>query len=226
MNSDSQDSPTSPFGIPGAGNLQSIMESMQKAWGFAAAQPVAPTLDIDEIDRRLADLNTVSQWLALNQNMLQSTIQALQVQRATLAAIQSFGMLPQTESATEPGNSAMDLMQSFAQSFASAPRAAAPDAAPEAAPAHEAAPPADAPPQPEPAASATNPASPGFDPQQWWDMLQDQFARVASSALETPAPAATAKRAAASPRKKPAAKKPAAKKRASAAKSTKSTRER
>ena len=225
MNSDSQDSPTSPFGIPGAGNLQSIMESMQKAWGFAAAQPVAPTLDIDEIDRRLADLNTVSQWLALNQKLLQSTIQALQVQRATLAAIQSFGMLPQTESATEPGNSAMDLMQSFAQSFASAPRAAAPDAA-RTLIALLTAPAADAPPQPEPAASATNPASPGFDPQQWWDMLQDQFARVASSALETPAPAATAKRAAASPRKKPAAKKPAAKKRASAAKSTKSTRER
>ena len=40
MSKDDQDAGLSPFGIPGAGNLHEMMDSMHKAWGFAGATPV------------------------------------------------------------------------------------------------------------------------------------------------------------------------------------------
>ena len=49
-----------------------------------------PTLDIDELDKRIQDLKSVENWLQLNMSVLRSTIQGLEVQRATLAALKSF----------------------------------------------------------------------------------------------------------------------------------------
>lgn len=49
-----------------------------------------PTTDLDEIDRRIADLKTVEQWLSLNLNILKTTIQGLEIQRGTIAAVQSW----------------------------------------------------------------------------------------------------------------------------------------
>jgi hypothetical protein len=46
--------------------------------------------DIRELDKRIAELKAVEQWLSLNLNLLKTTIQGLEVQRGTLAAIQSF----------------------------------------------------------------------------------------------------------------------------------------
>ncbi|MFK7965116.1 MAG: PhaM family polyhydroxyalkanoate granule multifunctional regulatory protein [Burkholderiaceae bacterium] len=184
-----KDSPGTPFGIPGAGNLHEVMDSMQKAWGFNSATPMTPTLDIDEIDRRLQDLNTISQWLSLNQNMLQSTIQTLQVQRATLAAIQSFGSAAESKGDAE-AVSPMDVMQAFTKMFApaqSAPTAGASTSggatgkpSTGASGATSASSPTgasggNAKPGAEPAAAA--------DPQQWWAMLQNQFAQLTNAAL-------------------------------------------
>jgi len=50
-----------------------------------------PTLDVKEIDKRIADLRSVEHWLQLNQGLLHSTIQGLEMQRNTLSAWQSFG---------------------------------------------------------------------------------------------------------------------------------------
>jgi len=162
--------------MPGAGNLHDVMDSMQKAWGFNAAAPMAPTLDIDEIDRRLQDLSTISQWLSLNQNMLQSTIQTLQVQRATLAAIQSFGSAAKDTdddtSGTGQSVSPADVMQAFTKMF-SQPQSAATENPPV---------------RPPSAGSTGNPGADthaAADPQQWWAMLQNQFAQVTNAALET-----------------------------------------
>lgn len=46
--------------------------------------------DLKEMDKRISELKAVEQWLALNLNLLKSTIQGLEIQRGTLAAIQSF----------------------------------------------------------------------------------------------------------------------------------------
>ncbi len=56
--------------------------------GFNGAMP---TFDIEELDKRIKDLKSVESWLSLNLNVLKSTIQTLEVQRATLMAIKSFG---------------------------------------------------------------------------------------------------------------------------------------
>lgn len=182
MANESKDSSNSPFGIPGAGNLHDMMESMQKAWGFPGAQPMAPTLDLDEIDQRLKDLNAVAQWLALNQNMLQSSIQALQVQRATIVAIRSFSGDAEASGEGAASLNPIELMQAFSQAFTR--EQATSDAA---------------------SGDATPPPGAGLDPQQWWAMLQQQFAQVAGAALNTAdqTPAKPAKRKA-KPRSKPA----------------------
>lgn len=52
---------------------------------------MAPTVDIDELDRRIADLKAVEQWLTVNMNMLQGTIQALEIQRGTIATLKAIG---------------------------------------------------------------------------------------------------------------------------------------
>jgi pimeloyl-ACP methyl ester carboxylesterase len=41
-------------------------------------------------DARIADLKAVEQWLNVNQSMLHNTIQGLEIQRGTLAAIRAF----------------------------------------------------------------------------------------------------------------------------------------
>ncbi len=46
--------------------------------------------DIRELDKRIAELKAVEQWLSLNLNLLKTTIQGLEVQRGTLAALQTF----------------------------------------------------------------------------------------------------------------------------------------
>jgi hypothetical protein len=66
------------------------MDFMKNLWGkLPSAVPgfVLPTLDIEELDKRIEDLRSVESWLTLNANMLKATIQGLEVQRNTLAAL-------------------------------------------------------------------------------------------------------------------------------------------
>lgn len=59
--------------------------------GMSSFNSGMPTFDIEELDKRIKDLKSVESWLSLNLNILKSTIQTLEVQRATLLAIKSFG---------------------------------------------------------------------------------------------------------------------------------------
>lgn len=59
--------------------------------GMPGMNSAMPTFDIEELDKRIKDLKSVESWLTLNLNVLKSTIQTLEVQRATLLAIKSFG---------------------------------------------------------------------------------------------------------------------------------------
>lgn len=75
------------------GNASDPLEMLRQMWS-AAGVPlpgmVAPTLDIDDLDKRIKDLKTVENWLAMNLNMLQATIQGLEVQRSTLTALKAM----------------------------------------------------------------------------------------------------------------------------------------
>lgn len=69
------------------------MEFLKTLWGNTGMpRPglVTPTLDTNELDKRIADLKAVEGWLKTNLGMLQMTIQGLEMQRATLAAMQAI----------------------------------------------------------------------------------------------------------------------------------------
>lgn len=81
------DTPNDPFAF------------LKAAWPGFAAYPLSasglpqsslPTTDPEEIERRIADLKTVEQWLSLNLNILKTTIQGLEIQKGTLAAVQAW----------------------------------------------------------------------------------------------------------------------------------------
>jgi hypothetical protein len=47
-----------------------------------------PTLDPQEVDKRITDLRSVETWLNMNLNMVRFSIQGLEVQKAALQAMQ------------------------------------------------------------------------------------------------------------------------------------------
>src|SRR5213595_1031453 len=51
---------------------------------------IAPTLNVDELERRIRDLKAVHFWLDQNSKALLATIQALEVQKMTLATLQGM----------------------------------------------------------------------------------------------------------------------------------------
>ena len=99
-----------------AGNFQEAMRWFNQLWGGAGdaaargSGPIPsmfmPTLDIQELDKRIADLRSVEHWLKLNQGMLQTTIQGLEMQRNTLSAWQSFGAATAGAGASAGGTAA------------------------------------------------------------------------------------------------------------------------
>ena len=68
-------------------------EFLKKSWAGMNNLPraIAPTFDIEELDKRITDMKAVESWLQLNTNMLQGTIKALEIQRGTLATLKDLG---------------------------------------------------------------------------------------------------------------------------------------
>ena len=116
---------TPPFpGFPGfpPGEMMDRMWDMMRLTPFGSAFPgaqtgaahglgpslsmmsdmMAPLTNVEELDKRITDMRAVEQWLKLNLNMLQSAIQALEVQRATLATLRAFGAFAQQSMAQPP----------------------------------------------------------------------------------------------------------------------------
>jgi hypothetical protein len=66
-------------------------EFMKSLWAPMGLPGVlAPTLKVDEVDRRIAELKSVENWLNMNLAALRMTVQGLEMQRATLAAVQGL----------------------------------------------------------------------------------------------------------------------------------------
>ncbi|AWU99037.1 alginate biosynthesis protein AlgP [Burkholderia sp. JP2-270] len=153
----------SPFGgmtsFPGA--TQGLPPSLS-----SMSDMMAPLTSVEELDKRITDLRAVEQWLKLNLGMLQSAIQALEVQRATLATLRAFGAFAQ---------SSMSAAEEAAVAAAQAANAASAPPG-DAAPATDG---ADAPPEGDAAQQA-------FDPAGWWNLLQSQFNQLASLAMAQP----------------------------------------
>jgi hypothetical protein len=160
------------IGAMGMNPLSGVLDSMEmikRAWSsFQLPAGIAPTMDIEELDRRIKDMKAVEQWLKLNLQMLQGSIQAMELQRNTIATFQAFG-----QTMTPP----------------SAPPA-------QAAKGRREAPEADGTPaQGQPAAEAAgamgataqefgNAAAAAMNPTAWWNLLTTQFEQVAQAALQ------------------------------------------
>ena len=169
----------SRMAIGGIGQMLDSVEFVRRAWsGLNIPSTLVPTVDIEELDKRIADLKAVEQWLNLNLSMLHGTIQGLEIQRGTLAAVKAFG--------ATLGN----LPAAAAEGVAARARPAArPAPAPSPAPATQAS-------TPEPAsggqpyakaAATADPSSagmlPGINPTAWGTLLQQNFNQVAEAAM-------------------------------------------
>jgi hypothetical protein len=67
-------------------------EFLKNLWGpmgLPLAGLMTPTLIPDEIERRIAELKSVENWLNMNLNVLRLTIQGLEMQKAGLAAMRN-----------------------------------------------------------------------------------------------------------------------------------------
>jgi hypothetical protein len=197
--------------VPGFEFLQSLTKPAQASAGAGPALGgwVAPTLSVEDLDKRIAELKAVLFWLEQNGTALKATIQALEVQKMTLVALKGMNV------------SLQDMAQAFSVKAPAAPAAAATAQAG----AQPAAPAAEPAPKPRRQAAKTRaasaakaaPAAPGpVDPMQWWGALTQQFQHIAQAAVadaqsrkSADAPAAQA--GSASPTAKPARKGQAAK---------------
>jgi hypothetical protein len=147
-------------------------------------QWVAPTMNVEELEKRIAELKAVQFWLDQNATALKATIQALEVQKMTLATLHGMNVnmsemakafsVKMPESAASPAP-VEPAEPSKARQFSGleVPEASYQQREPEAKA------------EPAPAtAEAPAPAPGGVDPLQWWGALTHQFQSIAASALK------------------------------------------
>jgi hypothetical protein len=169
------DSQFSGFGkfVPGFDFLQGLAKG-QSSQMPGLGSWVAPTLDPKELDKRIDELKAVQFWLDQNATALKATIQALEVQKMTLATLKGM-------------NVDMNAMaKAFRFPAAAAP--AKPQPAAEHASGHA---------HTKPAAKSARPADKAaapVDPMQMWGSLAQQFQAIAAGAMQE-----VARQAAASP---------------------------
>jgi hypothetical protein len=138
---------------------------------------VAPTLNLEDLEKRIGELKAVHFWLDQNSKALGATIQALEVQKMTLATLKgmNFNM---GDVADALKLKAADTMfgggQKASEKVADAAKSAS-DAAPGASARSKAA---------RTTAPTSPPASGVVDPLQWWGALTQQFQQIAASALK------------------------------------------
>lgn len=150
--------------VPGFEFLQGLVKNAGSALP-GIGQWVAPTLNPEELAKRIEELRTVQFWLEQNARMLGATIQALEVQRMTLATLQSMNVpmadlretlkVPMPDAANWPGVPAEPAAEA---------RKTTPDA-------------------------DAAPATPAVDPLQWWGALSQQFTQLAATAMKDSATA-------------------------------------
>ena len=147
--------------VPGFDFLQGLVKNAGSALPNIGSW-VAPTLDPEELEKRIEELRTVQFWLEQNAKMLGATIQALEVQRMTLSTLKTMNVQMSDLRAS------MKLPERPAAASAST-SAAAPAAK---RPARKLSP-----------AEATAPAG-VVDPMQWWGALTKQFTQLAAGAMK------------------------------------------
>jgi hypothetical protein len=163
--------------VPGFDFLQGLVKGAGSALP-GIGQWVAPTLNPEELAKRIEELRTVQFWLEQNARMLGATIQALEVQRMTLSTLQTMNVplaqlrdsLKLPETPAWPGIPP-EILAAAAPVAEAAAKTAAKTAAKVAT---------------KTAKTVTEAASPAaaVDPTQWWTALSQQFTQLATSAMK------------------------------------------
>jgi hypothetical protein len=166
--------------VPGFDFLQGLLKNAGAGLP-PMGQWVAPTLNPEELEKRIQELKTVQFWLEQNARLLATTIQALEVQRMTLSTLQSMNV------------PLADLGQALKikPMFGGAATAAAPAPASTESAAGGSRDDTDSQVAPAPRASAKARAAktrasapPAVDPMQWWGALTQQFTELATKAVQ------------------------------------------
>jgi hypothetical protein len=184
--------------IPGMGAMTDTLDFVKNLWGSMGlpgmsvpGMPgmnvpgmVMPTLSVDEINKRISDLKAVETWLNLNMGMLRGTIQALEVQAATISTLQTMG--ERFTATMNPGGQNAGQAASSGSNGSTASSGANGQGAERV---HN--------PPPEPTSKdeqdAASLTAPLVNAAAWWNMLQDQFKQAVNTAMtETQAVAAAA----------------------------------
>ena len=182
--------------VPGFDFLKNLSGTGAQTAMPSASAWIAPTLDPDELDKRIQELKTVHFWLDQNTKAVSATIQALEVQKMTLATLRGMNM-----SMSDLAESLKIKPDTLSSVFSSSKTRSTEAPA-------EAAPPADRTTSTEPAASKptarpvkksrasassakTESAAPssaaaagGVDPMAWWGSLTQQFQHIANQAVQ------------------------------------------
>ncbi len=159
-----------PFDIPGLSAnpdnpLLASLNMMQQIWGNMAKGPMGlspqanPVPTVEELNKRIEELQAVESWLRLNLSMLSSTIQGLEIQRSTLTTLQSMaksglGSMPDLANFMAQGSQADSQQTESDQAKPEAPE--------------------------DPTNESLREAG-----QAWWDLLQNQFDTIASATAQT-----------------------------------------
>ena len=178
MSSDNMD------GLPGAGAMDDTLEFVRNMWGAMKIPGMSmPSMSPDDINKQITDLKAVESWLQMNMNMLRTTIQTLEVQSATLSAIQTMGQSFSHAGTSRPtAESKSEFESPFEKPADKTDKSASG--------------------MPDTAAIAAQFANSAL----WWNTVQDQFAQAVNQVV-TPAKKTVSKKTAS---KKTAAKKKAA----------------
>jgi hypothetical protein len=158
--------------VPGFDFLQGLVKNAGSALPNIG-QWVAPTLNPEELEKRIEELRTVQFWLEQNARMLGATIQALEVQRMTLSTLKTMNV--------QMSDLRDSLKIRMPDSAAASSPAAASEEAPEAPEAPKAKPKAAG---KTAARGAKGAAAPAVDPMQWWGALTKQFTQLAATAMK------------------------------------------
>lgn len=102
-----------------------FVKNMWGNMGFSLPGMVAPTFDVNELEKRIKDLKAVEGWLRMNLTMLQTTIQGLEMQVSTLSAVQSMGAMASSAAQQMAQNAAQNNRPAAATPPAPEPAAAA-----------------------------------------------------------------------------------------------------
>jgi hypothetical protein len=146
--------------VPGFDFLQNL------AKGAAPALPqmpslsnwIAPTLNVEELEKRIEELKAVHFWLDQNSKALGASIQALEVQKMTLATLKgmNFNMAEMANALKLKPDAVMDGMQKMTEAATG-----------------------------KKAAKASKDGAPAVvDPLQWWGALTQQFQQIAADAMK------------------------------------------